>query len=274
MARKQDFSTCPSKQPTYRAWQSMMNRCYTPTNKDFKYLGAKGVRVCARWHDYNNFAADMGAKPADAQLARTGRGEDFTPETTYWLPRVDARNNRTYQIWKGMRHRAGVIGVGVAAKHKSYERRGIDICPEWAESYKAFYEHVGDAPSAAHSIDRIDNDRGYWPGNVRWATKKEQANNRSDNVVISMNGETKTLQEWCDHFGADRATVSSRWFALFAPAHKKNAPCVQMNMEGVEVARYGNAKTAAAATGLKYGTLSKCLSGGNDTAGGYKWRYA
>ncbi len=56
--------------------------------------------------------------------------------------------------------------------------RGITICSEWRDDFAAFFEHVGPRPSAQHSIDRRDNERGYEPGNVRWATYSEQNLNR------------------------------------------------------------------------------------------------
>lgn len=52
------------------------------------------------------------------------------------------------------------------------------MCEEWRESFEAFFAHVGPRPSLAYSLDRIDNDRGYEPGNVRWATDSEQQQNR------------------------------------------------------------------------------------------------
>lgn len=64
------------------------------------------------------------------------------------------------------------------AAFDNYGGRGIHVCVAWRESFEAFFAHVGTKPSCAHSIDRIDNDRGYEPGNVRWATKSEQAKNR------------------------------------------------------------------------------------------------
>lgn len=59
-----------------------------------------------------------------------------------------------------------------------YGGRGITIAPEWRHDFLAFYDHLGPAPSPAHSIDRIDPDGNYEPGNVRWATGKEQYRNR------------------------------------------------------------------------------------------------
>lgn len=60
----------------------------------------------------------------------------------------------------------------------NYGGRGITVCAEWRESFAAFAASVGQPPAPGLSIDRIDNDRGYEPGNVRWATVTEQARNR------------------------------------------------------------------------------------------------
>jgi len=59
-----------------------------------------------------------------------------------------------------------------------YGGRGISMCEEWVDDFLSFYEHVGPKPSPEHSLDRIDNDGNYEPGNLRWATKKEQSANR------------------------------------------------------------------------------------------------
>jgi hypothetical protein len=62
-------------------------------------------------------------------------------------------------------------------KYHLYGGRGIFMCEEWRNDFAAFRDHLGPRPSPKHSVDRIDNDRGYEPGNVRWATQKEQMQN-------------------------------------------------------------------------------------------------
>ena len=82
--------------------------------------------------------------------------------------------SRTYATWVGMRARCE------NPKRFAYERyggRGITVCERWSSSFENFLADMGEAP-AGLSIDRIDNDLGYFKGNCRWATAKEQANNR------------------------------------------------------------------------------------------------
>lgn len=95
-------------------------------------------------------------------------------------------------------------------RYADYGGRGITVCKRWMHSFEAFLSDVGERPTPEHSIDRIDNDRGYEPTNVRWATKQEQANNRRDNVRVTFNGETRTLAGWARLAGVTPEAVAWR----------------------------------------------------------------
>jgi len=112
-----------------------------------------------------------------------------------------------YRIWKGMVGRCTSPGT---TGYKDYGGRGIDVCAEWRESFQAFFDHVGKRPSSKHSLDRIDNNGNYEPGNVRWATPIEQARNKRTARFITHNGITKTLPEWAEDIGIMPATLRCR----------------------------------------------------------------
>jgi hypothetical protein len=80
-----------------------------------------------------------------------------------------------YYTWTNMKSRCSNENV---ESFQWYGARGIKVCEEWAESFEAFFEHVGRKPGPEYSIDRIDSDGDYEPGNVRWATWTEQARNK------------------------------------------------------------------------------------------------
>lgn len=104
-----------------------------------------------------------------------------------------------YRCWLEIRRRC------VDPTRQNYERyggRGIRVCDEWERSFDAFSTHIGPKPSPEHSIDRIDNNRGYEPGNVRWATREQQSYNRRNTVHVERNGRRMPAS-----FAADEASL-------------------------------------------------------------------
>ncbi len=97
-----------------------------------------------------------------------------------------------------------------ATNYPRYGGRGITIVDEWLNNFQAFYDDIGPRPSPDHSLDRIDVNGNYEPGNVRWATATEQARNRRNNIFATINGETKSLPEWCELLSVHHGTVYTR----------------------------------------------------------------
>ena len=81
-----------------------------------------------------------------------------------------------YDRWASMIYRCS--RKAPRKTQRNYIRRGIKVCDEWKRSFESFYRDVGTRPSTLHSLDRIDNDKGYEPGNVRWATRSQQRLNK------------------------------------------------------------------------------------------------
>lgn len=96
---------------------------------------------------------------------------------------------KIYKVWQNAKNRCI---CETAQAYENYGGRGIKMCEEWSNSFEQFYEHVSRLPhfgESGYSLDRINNDGNYEPGNVRWATKKEQANNQRKKRKRRKNGE-------------------------------------------------------------------------------------
>jgi hypothetical protein len=79
-----------------------------------------------------------------------------------------------------------------------YGARGITVCSPWRSSFAVFMRDVGARPSPGHTLDRINNEKGYMPSNVAWATRKAQANNRRSNRRITYRGRAQTAAQWAE----------------------------------------------------------------------------
>lgn len=93
--------------------------------------------------------------------------------------------------------------------YHNYGGRGIKVHPNLTR-FSGFLEVVGDRPSPRHQLDRIDNDGDYRPGNLRWATKKKQAQNMRKNHHLTIKGMTKTLTEWAEEMNLAPSTIHYR----------------------------------------------------------------
>lgn len=115
-----------TKDPTYDSWRSMISRCEQPSHKSYEHYSKRGIKVCERWHKFENFLEDMGERPTNLQL------------------------------------------------------------------------------------DRIDNDKGYYPENCRWTTAKVNSNNRSSSVYLDFNGKRLSVSEWSQILNIPYSTLDKR----------------------------------------------------------------
>jgi hypothetical protein len=119
----------------------------------------------------------------------------------------DKRRNG-YGIWSAMKDRCSNPSN---QEFNGYGGRGIKVCESWASSFEKFIEDMGPRTSRKHSIDRINNNGNYEPGNCRWATREEQDNNRSNNIMIEYNGNKMTVRQAVKAAGNVVLVATARW---------------------------------------------------------------
>lgn len=123
-----------------------------------------------------------------------------------------------YAAWYSMKKRC--YGSDSNKRNKKYRDNQIAICQRWLESWENFLQDMGSRPSPRHSVDRIDNLKGYEPANCRWAIPKIQARNTSRNSFYEWNGRRLTLPEWSELVGISARCLRDRIVKLNWPIDK------------------------------------------------------
>ena len=93
--------------PTYVTWKHMRRRCYSSICKDFKFYGARGIKICRRWRSFANFLADMGEKPPGLTIDREDNDGNYEPTNCRWATRADQVKTKRGNFVKGMQGRRG-----------------------------------------------------------------------------------------------------------------------------------------------------------------------
>lgn len=112
----------------------------------------------------------------------------------------------TYRAWSEMKRRCHAPKTRKA--YKRYRGRGISYDLAW-EDFRSFFADMGMKPEG-YTLERVNNDEGYSKANCKWATYKEQQNNRSTNHLVTLGDKTQTIQQWCDEAGLADSTVHNR----------------------------------------------------------------
>ncbi len=195
---------------------------------------------------------------------------------------VEGRTSVEFRAWAAMLGRCRPSH----RQAKDYYRRGIRVCVGWRQSFVAFFKAVGPRPSAKHSLDRKNNDGGYWCGrcaecrrlghelNCRWATRVEQTNNSRHARLLTLNGVTRTMKQWAAVGGIPYYTFRNRldcgWSlerALATPLDTTRRPRVYYNGSVTSLRRIAREKhisretlRARLARGL---TIEQAIKGGD-----------
>jgi hypothetical protein len=117
------------------------------------------------------------------------------------------RKTNTYSTWVSMKVRCLTPSN---KDYPNYGAKGITVCQEWIDSFECFLKDMGNKPHGA-SLDRIDNTKGYYKGNCRWATRSEQQRNKSNSRSWLIKGRVfQTLSEAASFYKVTKTTIK-RW---------------------------------------------------------------
>jgi hypothetical protein len=168
--------------------------------------------------------------------------------------------------------------------YKRYGGRGIKVCDRWKESFSNFLQDMGKKPTPKHSIERIDNNGNYEPGNCKWATTKEQSLNRSSNCMVLYKEESKPLQEWIDILNLPsiltRNRIDNGWTperAFETPMFRSSKTVLkvdQFTLEGVFIKQWQSTKEISKYYKVHKSCITDCINGKTSKSKGFLWKYS
>jgi hypothetical protein len=177
------------------------------------------VNLVERRSDRNHvwrFACDCGGeKQIKIKQVRSGKTASCGCLQREALVARNKRHGRsgtpTHRTWKDMRARCNNPSN---SDYRDYGGRGIRVCDRW-DDFSAFLKDMGERPDGK-TLDRVDVDGNYEPGNCRWATPNEQAQNRRNNLIVEFDGEPKVFSQICREQGVDRTKARYRFDAGYS----------------------------------------------------------
>lgn len=158
--------------------------------------------VCGVEKEVRSQDIRMGTSKSCGCISTGGKGglKNKTHGTDY--------GSKLYRAWRNAKNRCFNPKT---EKYKTYGAEGITMYSGWANSYEEFAAYIGEPPGPEYSLDRIENSKGYEPGNVRWATPEEQMENRACTLRISFEGVEVPLTKVAKALGIDYGTLAYRY---------------------------------------------------------------
>lgn len=138
----------------------------------------------------------------------------------------DTKGGRTSPEWRSWNCMIQRCTLKSHDSYPNYGGRGVVVCERWM-SFVSFLADMGRKPSRKHTIDRMDTNGNYEPGNCRWATPAEQARNRRNSIYVEHNGESLTTGEWSARLGASANLVRERLLRGWSSADAVSIPVGQ-----------------------------------------------
>lgn len=128
----------------------------------------------------------------------------------YRLEQISSHGKSTTKEYRAWGHMKDRCYNNKSKSYHNYGKRGIDVCSEWRESFAVFFFDMGYCPKG-HTLERIDNEKGYSFDNCKWATWKEQEANKRTNVVVKHNGQVHLMKDWSRILNIPLSTLRGRY---------------------------------------------------------------
>ena len=128
-------------------------------------------------------------------------------------------NTKEFSIWHSIISRCAIT-KSTKEKYKKYHNKNITVCDQWQNSFETFLKDMGKCPKDKTSLDRINNSKGYQPTNCRWATAKEQANNRDNTNHFIYQNKKVTIADLVKISGIAHNTLRYRLLKANWPVQK------------------------------------------------------
>jgi hypothetical protein len=172
----------------------------TALERDLNATGGKTVFVC-----HCRCGRTLSVQSSSLRSGNTNSCGCYQKEKTAEANTTHGQEGTSlYSVWSGIKQRTG---NPLNSNYERYGARGVRVHPEWSDSFESFQQHIlenlGDRPSTEHSLDRINNEGNYEPGNIKWSTEHDQSRNRRSNINVEYQGKIYVLIDLARELGLD-----------------------------------------------------------------------